>query len=107
VLSLKAKVPAFDILKTLFVSERLRIPPIVKPPLNVVAVDVVAPRPVTVDKVSASADKALEDMEIVEPEVEIVTLPEPLTGIDAVNDFAGKTNCRPLAAGYGNSRAGC
>ena len=62
-----------------FVSERDRVPPIVSPPLNVLEVLVVEPRPVTVDSVSDSeVSVPLVDLTvIVEPDEVIVVPPEP------------------------------
>ena len=49
---------------------------------------VVAPRPVTVERVSASAVKpAVEEMVIVEPEVLIVVPPDPLTSRSPVRSL--------------------
>ena len=79
--SLKARVPALVRLMMPALSEKVKLVPTVKPPEKVLAVEVVAPRPVTVARVSASELRPLvadEVMVIVEPEVETEALPEPL-----------------------------
>ncbi len=75
--SLKARLPVFVIFSVEFVSDRDRFPPTVNPPLKVLAVLVVAPRPVTVARVSAS-EVELEEIVIVEPDAETEEDPEPL-----------------------------
>src|SRR3990167_3640513 len=68
--SLKARLPASVIFTVEFVSERDRLPPTVNPPEKVDAVLVVAPRPVTVAKVSASEVTAVEVMVISCPDLD-------------------------------------
>ena len=78
--SLKASVPPLTRLVIAAVSEKVRLVPTVKPPEKVLAVPVDAPRPVTVAKVSASVVKpAVLVMVMVEPEVETLVPPEPVT----------------------------
>ena len=77
--SLKAKLPVFVIFTVEFVVEKDRVLPSVTAPFSVSAVLVVAPRPVTVDKVSASEVRGelVVVMVMVEPLVLMVVPPEP------------------------------
>src|SRR3989344_5647791 len=79
--SLKAREPALVRLIMPALSEKDKLVLTVRPPEKVLAVEVVAPRPVTVESVSASELRpsvADEVIVIVEPEVETEALPEPL-----------------------------
>src|SRR3989344_9422772 len=89
--SLKARFPAFERLIIPGESEKERALPIVTPPEKVVAVEVVAPREVTVARVSASEVSALEEMVMVLLEVETVTLPLPLAVNSPVDPFRVST----------------
>lgn len=70
------KTPPFELK-----GERVRLVPTVAPPVKLTAVAVVAPRPVTVSRVSASdvipEEEDVEEIVIVEPDLESVVLPEP------------------------------
>ena len=82
-------------------SEKLRLVPTVSPPEKVLAVEVVAPLPVTVARVSEVELLELEELEveeivIVEPEVDIEVPPDPF--IVKAPDTSLRVETMPVAA---------